>query len=119
MSAQSRTLRPLHEILGDNLIAVSTIGLRNNGRRAITHEAMSIMDALLNAKLKTVDAHQLADQIAEVPANFRSDLAADLMRQAEELITDLRGRQDEKSATPSAQPHDGGHNRDERPLRGN
>lgn len=85
---------PLHQVLF-NKINLATVGVTKN-YKANPFVIRELLDTLSRGKLKAVDAHKIADDLAGLPKLFKSADQSNLAEFAEEVLNDLRGREDEE-----------------------
>ena len=102
MTDQKDQKLPLHEVLSRKLIT-APVGITSNLASAKAAEVMTILDALLQGKMKAADARKIAEDHAGLPSLLISAGQADLAAFAEEVILDLHGREDEKKSEASSQ----------------
>ena len=92
MSDQKRSL---HEVLSSKLVT-APVGITSDLASAKAAEVMTILDTLLKGKMKAADAHKIAEDHAGLPELLKSAGQPHLAEFAEEVLNDLRGREDEK-----------------------
>ena len=94
--------QPLHQVLSQKLI-LAPVGITSDIASAKAAEVMTILDTLYKGKMKAADAHMIAELHAGLPSLLIAAGQADLALLAEEVILDLKGREDEKKQEqPSA-----------------
>ena len=94
--------RPLHEVLSSKLVT-APVGIKSDLASAKAAEVMTILDALQRGKMKAADAHKIAEDHAGLPELLKSAGQLHLAEFAEEVLNDLRGREDEKKSEEDAQ----------------
>lgn len=90
---------PLHEVLSNKLI-FAPVGIANNDVKV--GEMMTILDTLRQGNMKAADAHKIAEEHGDLPELLRSAGQKNLADFAEEVLENLKGREDEKKQ--EAQP---------------
>ena len=95
--------RPFHEVLSFKLIT-APVGITSDLASAKAAEVMTILDTLQKGKMKAEHAHQIATDHAGLPELLKSAGQTHLAAFAEEVLNDLRGREDEKKQEKTEEP---------------
>ena len=95
--------RPLHEVLSFKLM-IAPVGIMSDFASAKAADVMTLLDVLHHGKMPTNAAHQIAKDHAGLPELLRSAGQTRLASFAEEVLNDLRGREDEKKQEKVEQP---------------
>ncbi len=86
--------RPFHEVLSHKLV-FAPIGLTTDASSERVSEIMTILDVLERSHMKASDAHKIAEDHAGLPDLLRSVGQNALADCAEEVLADLKAREDE------------------------
>ena len=97
--------RPFHEVLSQKLIIVP-VGITSDLASAKAAEVMTILDTLYKGKMPAAAAHEIAEFHAGLPTLLADSGQKYLAEFAEEVLDDLKGREDKKKqeeqpATPA------------------
>lgn len=87
--------QPLHQVLSQKLV-FAPVSITGGLASAKVAEVMTILDTLYKGKMKAVDAHKIAELHADLPTLLADFGQRNLARFAEEVLNDLKGREDEK-----------------------
>ena len=91
--------KPFHEVLSTRL-DIATVGV--SGGSWSVREVKLILDVLLASRMPAWAAHQIARYFANLPSLLARAGVPDLAKFAEEVLNDLKKRDDEKEE--EAQP---------------